>query len=392
MSMLANKDTTPESASSPVGEDTQARPNPPETPPVRPLTPLSAAIQRLWPGLLLTLILGVMAYLISLLNTSLDALALALILGIAARVLITNIMPNAPTTPGLRFGMQIFIPLGIILYGVNLDFNRLTAVPWPVMLLTLLCMFIFYVLIYWGNRLRWRIYALLGEPLSNNLVELIASGSAVCGASAIAVLSPSIDADAEDTSISLLVVTAVGLLGVMIYPILKEVLAINDNVYAIFSGATLHQTGLVRTAVASLSPDAADLALAVKSLRILMLAPIALATAILHRAPKTAAPLERSRMMDMSVLREALRRVWFLIPFIIVGLLVSFVAWSPLQGLLTALKPWATFVFALALASIGGMVDLESVIQVGPKPLLIGLAGWLGVIILFLIISAFIPL
>jgi uncharacterized membrane protein YadS len=51
------------------------------------------------------------------------------------------------------------------------------------------------------------------------------------------------------------------------------------------------------------------------------------------------------------------------------------------------LRPLATFVFALALGSIGFMVDIESVLTIGSRPLFVGLLGWIGVVVFFLAIS-----
>jgi uncharacterized membrane protein YadS len=76
--------------------------------------------------------------------------------------------------------------------------------------------------------------------VSGKLGCLISSGSAICGASAIAVLSPAMDAEPEDTSVSLLVVTAVGLIGAMISN-LREFLRLPDLAY-VLSGY-LQQTG-----------------------------------------------------------------------------------------------------------------------------------------------------
>ncbi len=323
--------------------------------------------------LLLILALGAAAYLLASLHSSLDALFLALLLGIVVRILTDRIRPGRETsavTVGARLGVRLFIPVGIILYGVNLDFSRLASLPVRAIVLTLLCMTLFYILIYWLNAI-WRLPA--------RLSELIASGSAVCGASAIAVLSPSVEAEPEDTSASLLIITAAGLLGVMSYPLLKEFLSLSDQIYAALAGATLHQTGLVRIALTPLPEEMASLGIAIKTLRIVMLAPVAIITSLVHST--------RDRRFSLSALRDKSIRVWFLLPFIGIGLLISLVPES--RPYLTLLKPWATLAFSVGLASIGLTVDIESVLSVGGKPLFIGILGWLGVILFFVIVSPF---
>ncbi len=314
------------------------------------------------PGLLSVLGIGVAAYYLSQVHPSLDALAIAILLGIAIGIA-TNRAPIL--LPGARFGAKVLIPVGIILYGTSLSFVSLAALPGMTIMLTILCMAAFYVLIFLLVKV-WKISPKTGE--------LIASGSAVCGASAIAVLSPAMDAEPEDTSVSLLVITAVGLLGAMTYPLLQAFFGISDIAYAIFSGATLHQTGIVKIAVAEMDKEIISYALAVKTVRIVMLLAIALITGLLHsRSQAGQSPL------------SILRRVWFLIPFALVGVTMSFVPAT--QEFFTAIKPWATFVFSLALGSIGLLVDIESVLNAGSRPLVIGLLGWIGTVLFFWAVS-----
>lgn len=317
---------------------------------------------NLAPGLILMLACGSAAYWLSGLHASLDALAVAILAGIAARVAVGR---SDPWQPGAALAAQVFIPAGIILYGTRLDFLRLGGLPGMTIFLTLIGMGTFYIVIFWLNGF-WKV-----RPKTS---ELIASGSAVCGASAIAVLSPIADAEAEDTSVSLLVVTAIGLLGAMVYPLLHSWLSLTDLQYAVLSGATLHQTGIVKLAVNGLDPEIIDVAMAVKTTRIVMLVGISVVTGLLHGG------FRESR----SLLR-ALRRVWFLLPFVLMGLAVSYL--PDAREFLLSLSSLGTLIFAIALASIGFSVDIESVLTVGYRPLLIGFLGWVCVVLIFLFLS-----
>jgi uncharacterized membrane protein YadS len=300
---------------------------------------------------------------------------------------------------GAQACVQFLIPIGIILYGVNLNFNVLTALSAKVVVFALLGMLIFYLLIYGLNSVVWK--------LPWKLSELLAAGSAICGASAIAVLSPAVDAEPEETSTSLLVITAMGLLGVMIYPLLKELLGFSDIVYAILSGATLHQTGLVRVAVAPLGKAILDHALAIKTLRILMLAPIAVVTGVLHsrrdiisdrqsrlNIGQEAGATEKPRRGRFQI--SALLRIWFLLPFLLFGLLASgsptlAKALTDIKLLDFSLAKIFSIPFSMALGSIGFMVDIDGVLKEGVKPLLAGLFGWLGALLFFILVSPFLP-
>ena len=321
---------------------------------------LPSSFMNVLPGLTIVLLIGVAAYYISQLHPSLDALAMAIILGITFRMMLGN---AAIFLPGASFAVKIMVPVGIIFYGIGLNFGYFTRLPGKTILLILSCMVLFYGVIYFMNRL---------FKIPGKLGYLIASGSAICGASAIAVLSPAMEAEPEDTSVSLLVVTAAGLIGAITYPLLKEILHLPDLVYAVLSGATLQQTGIVRVSLTGMTAEVLSYAMAVKTIRILMLLGVAFATGLVqHRAHR-----------DVPII-STLSRVWFLIPFSLIALLVTI---SPVIGtFLAEFKPIGTFAFSMALGSIGFMVNVESVLTVGSKPLLIGLVGWLIVVAIFLL-------
>lgn len=329
------------------------------------------------PGFLLAAAIGGVAFYLSRLHHSLDALVLGILMGMIIKAFLGN---NPIIQPGIQFSVKLLIPAGIIAYGTNIDFSRFATLPLQIIIFTLLCMVLFFVIIYSLNRVLWK--------LRPKLSALLAYGSAICGASAIAVLSPSIEAEPEDTSVSLLAVTAVALLGVMTYPLLKEFLQLSDEAYAVLSGSTLHQTGTVRLAIAGMSQSVTDFTLAVKTIRIVMLAPIAVLASFLHRGSSRSTVQDAPRSSFVAELFRSLGRVWFLLPFLIVGILISFVPAS--RTTLQPLKTYAPLIFGMALSSIGLTVDIESVINAGGRPLITALVGWLGVVLFFLITFTFI--
>ena len=315
-------------------------------------------------GLALVLIIGLAAYWLSTLHESLEALAVALLLGMVVRGVIGDQMR---LRPGIQLASKIFIPLGIILYGVRLDIPRLGGLALPVLAHTLVNMALFYLIVL-GLHRWW--------PLRRATSVLLASGSAVCGASAIVVLSPLADAESEDTSVSLIVVTSIGLLGAMLYPALKLIFNWSDQFYAVLAGSTLHQTATVRLAVAGLAQEVVNYALTVKMVRVVMLIPLSFLVAWL------------GRRQDRSG-RSTLRQVWFVFAFAAVGLLVSF---TPLRSYQSSLAPWSTLALGTAMASIGLSMNLGSVIDAGLRPLIIGVVAWLAVLMMFILSATVLPI
>jgi len=185
------------------------------------------------------------------------------------------------------------------------------------------------------------------------------------------VLSPVIKAKQEDTSISLLAITVVGLSGVILYPLALELFSLPENLYALLCGSTLFQVGQVRAAAAFVGPDAVEMALSVKLLRVTALLPVAVAYSLLKG--------KESRQLYVP---------WFIVGFIITAALSNLLPALAVRR--AAIAPLGTFCFSLAVAAIGLTVDIESIIDVGPRPLLAAFLGWIVIITLFVLGVAFI--
>jgi len=213
------------------------------------------------------------------------------------------------------------------------------------------------LVIYWISRK-------LG--ISRKIGMLLSAGTAICGASAIMVLSPVIKAEREDTSISLLSITVVGLCGVILYPIAQKLVSLPDWLYALLCGSTLNQLGQVKAAASFIGQDAVNMAMPVKLLRMTSLLPIAVAYSLI------------TGREDKKVYIP-----WFIIGFIVVAVLANSV--PGLHTYREVFSPYVAFCFSIAIAAIGMSVDIESIIDVGPKPLLAAFIGGILLIALFIL-------
>ncbi len=324
------------------------------------------------PGLILCAVIALPAYELSLYNASLDALALSLILGMVLR----NVLgAGEMVQPGVRLASAVFVPAGIMLYGTRLDFMTFANLPLLTSAVVMACMTMFYVVILLGAK--WL-------NVNRRTGLLIASGTAICGASAIAVLSPVVGARSRDTSMALIVTTTAGLTGVLLYPLIADAFSMSPLSYGVFCGSTLHQTGIVKLAASHLGDAAVSLAIPVKMVRIAMLAPITLVLAGIS-AFKSGA---KGRTSGAGSLAYAFKRSWFLPLFVAIALVFSF--FGPAAAQRPTLEPVATIFLAMALASIGLSVDLDSIKVESSKPLLVGMLGW--AIVAFICLVALVAL
>ncbi len=215
--------------------------------------------------------------------------------------------------------------------------------------------------------------------LSRELSTLIAVGSCICGASAIAATAPAIRAKDEEAGMALATITLFGLMAMVVYPFLyTSVLqgVIGSQVsYGVWVGAGVHETAQVIAAASQIGQEAANVALTVKSVRIFMIGPMVILAVTLFY---------KSQMGSGTRLRR------FIPSYALV-----FVASSLLSGLLDAsgaqpnslniVKEWATiktvlsrymlpFVLGAAFAGVGLKIRVVNMKRIGVKPFLIGSA------------------
>lgn len=312
-----------------------------------------------WKGITLAVILGLAAYFMAGPNETIDPLVAGIILGMIIR---TSIGRWPSFSPGLEVAPRIFIPLGVISYGINLKFHRLAEVPYIYWLqLAFGIVAVFLVAIYLGKRLR----------LKNSIGLLIATGTAICGASAIAITAPVIKADSEDSGSSLITITIFGLFGLLIYPLAVTFFALTKTEYAILCSTTLHMTGLVKAAASVLGDGCLKIALSIKMARTALIIPIiGFLGWISNKNGRPKTPI----LSNIP---------WFMWAFVAVGLITSFVFDSP--ALTEQLRPWAGIFFTIALTSIGLTVDLKRILNFGGAPLIVGLCCWAAAIAVFII-------
>ena len=202
-----------------------------------------------WKGVLIAAFVGLTAVFIE--NffklPILDPLVVAMVIGIIMKSFV-------------KFDDDIISGFKLVFYGaVSLNFSNFIRMD----LNSVFTLFIVFI-----------VYILSGIILSNmfGIKEkagyLITAGSAICGASAIAITSKAIDADADDVSVSLISVFLSALIGLFIVlPVVASVFDISGLDYAVFSGSVMQFTGFVKASVAGLSEEVKIVAQSVKAIR-----------------------------------------------------------------------------------------------------------------------------
>jgi uncharacterized integral membrane protein (TIGR00698 family) len=254
---------------------------------------------------------------------------------------------------GIEGSVKTLLPAGIALYGTQLVFRGLSFDFLLMIFLVFLCLFGLTLLT--SNVLN----------INSKLAILLSSGLSVCGASAIAVISPLIGARKEDTSIAIISVMMLGLTGMIFYPVLYDVFSLTTDEFIFLTGTTLPMLGQVKVAAGNISPTAMVSALEIKLIRISFL--FFLVTIALFLSGK-----EEKRV----------RVPWFIMLFLVFAILANTGA-SLIVPVIDIFRSASSFLLSAGLAAIGFTVDFDYIIEEGTKPVGVVFISW-GVTILLI--------
>jgi uncharacterized integral membrane protein (TIGR00698 family) len=217
-------------------------------------------------GVLLTVILAVLAGQIARLPlfSVMGVMVISILLGTLWKTAM-DVPADAPA--GIAFSSKYLLRTGIVLTGLRLDLQQIwqagTAVIWIDVIV------IAFTLAFMLG---------LGRLLSveRTLSALIAVGTAVCGAAAIAAVAPLIGARKETTALSVAGIAVLGTAGALAYIIAYPHLGLDPYLYGVLAGSTLHELAHVIAAAAPGGDAGGDAAIVVKLGRVALLIPVAL--------------------------------------------------------------------------------------------------------------------
>lgn len=265
---------------------------------------------------------------------------------------------NKKLIPGFILTPLIFIPIGIIFYGaVNLNFVKFAEINIGLMVLLLVIMLVYFgVILFLGRLLKQK----------KQITYLVATGSAICGALAIAITAPAVDAEPDDVSISLISVFIAAAFGLFILlPFIAGLLGLNNQIYALLSAMTLQFTGFVKAATGSFVKEISTLALSVKAARYL---------GLLITIPLFA-----------SLTKKKFYIPWFLWAFLGAGFLFSYIP-AIAKPLTLIFKPTLDILWSIAMAAIGLNADIRVLLSDnGVKSLFMAFGGFIVAVLVFLL-------
>lgn len=194
--------------------------------------------------------------------------------------------------------------------------------------------------------------------LNRKTSYLIASGTAICGGSAIAAVGPVLKANDQEMAVSLGVIFILNAIALFIFPPIGQFFDMTQEQFGTWAAIAIHDTSSVVGAGESYGPQALQLATLIKLTRALWIIPLALFTMLIFR--------DKSSKISIP---------WFIFLFIIAMVLNTYCNLP--TGLTQALVWIAKKGLVLTLFLIGASLSITAIKSVGIKPLLLAILLWL---------------
>jgi uncharacterized integral membrane protein (TIGR00698 family) len=329
---------------------------------------LVALAKTYGPGLVFVGVVTFVGFVIHWNFETISPLVASLVLG----VLIGNIISIPKILgPGQKFAAKKVLRFGIVLLGTQLALKQVIDLGGRELIVVVGVVALTFLGTLWlGPRL----------GISKSLSLLIATGFSICGASAVAAMEGVVEADEEEVTYAIALVTLCGSLAIVLLPLLRNVLGLSDpQLFGSWVGASVHDVAQVIATSSTGGDSAVQAATVVKLSRVVLLAPLVACVSIwVHRSSSgLVAKAKKADKKHVSV-----------VPLFVIGFLVMIAVRTTgviPENLLSKIKTIEQVCLASALVGLGSDVRIARLIRVGGRPLLLALISWFGIAVVSLL-------
>lgn len=321
--------------------------------------------RELYSGVILSFIIAVIA---TILGGKFPIIGGA-VFGILIGIIINNTIGKPEKSKkGVTFVSKKVLQWSIILLGAGLSFTQVKKTGMESLSVTVVTITVAFLSAF-----------LIGKLLKipNNLKSLIGVGTAICGGSAIAAVSPIIEADDMEIAYSISTIFLFNIIAVLIFPPLGHVLSLTDKGFGLWAGTAINDTSSVVAAGYIFSNAAGEFATIVKLTRATLIIPISLIFAMV-----TAYKKKKESNFNLKKIFP-----WFIMWFLVASILNTLGAFP--KAVIPYITSMGKFMIVMALSAVGLSANFKDMIKSGLKPLLLGLIVWFNVAISSLLVQHF---
>jgi uncharacterized integral membrane protein (TIGR00698 family) len=203
---------------------------------------------------------------------------------------------------------------------------------------------------------------------------LISGGTAICGGSAIAALSPVIRADERQVSVAMGTIFILNSAALFLFPVIGHFLHLSQTQFGLWSAVAIHDTSSVVGAAGRYGPEALQIATTVKLARALWIIPISLLTAFFFRKGSAGGRNGEASGSNMPGAAHAKIKIPYFIGLFVLVILLN--TWLPMPVLSHTVVRASHAGLTLTLFLIGAGLSMQVLKSTGVKPLLQGIILW----------------
>ncbi len=310
---------------------------------------------------------------ISILNLSKSPIS-PIIIAIIIGAIIGNSIKNLDLyDEGFTFAIKYLLKLGIIFLGIRLSISDILIYGLQGLVVIIPCIAISILIV---KSLRNKL------NVSENLSLLIAVGTSICGATAIAALAPAINAKKEEISYAIANITVFGLFAMFLYPMVAYTV-FNDNSLSVglFLGTSIHETAQVAGSGMIYSeqyqnPSVLDISTVIKLVRNTMMVIVIPLLAFLARKDSN----QNNSIKIASIFP------YFIIGFLVFGMIRTVgdqfeyqIGSENWNSFIYFIKNFAEILLVIAMSAIGYNTKINKFKNLGLKPFYLGFIAALSV-------------
>lgn len=320
------------------------------------------------PGILFVFILAIAATFLG----NLFPIIGAPVFGIVIGLIISNTFGKpSKASSGISFTSKKILQWSIIVLGAGLNLTQVVETGHDSLLVMLCTLTASFASAFVFGKL-------LNIP--SNLKALIGTGTAICGGSAIAAISPIIEADEMEVAYSISTIFLFNIIAVLIFPPLGHLLHFSDKAFGLWAGTAINDTSSVVAAGYAFSNAAGSYATIVKLTRTTMIIPVSIIFAIIMAVKK------KKQSADKNVNYSFIKIFpWFILGFLATSLLNTLGVFG--KGNIVYINNIGKFMIAMALCAVGLNSDFRKLIKSGVKPIFLGLIVWFTVAVTSILVQ-----
>ena len=201
----------------------------------------------------------------------------------------------------------------------------------------------------------------LGKLLKveKNTSLLIASGTAICGGSAIAAVAPIINSKNYQTSFALIVIFVLNAIALFIFPVIGHKLGLSQEAFGNWAAIAIHDTSSVVGAGAIYGEKALQVATTVKLIRALWIIPLSLIIAFINKSED----------------KKSIKIPWFILFFVLAIIFANM--FPSMQSSYDHFSWLGKRGMVVALFLIGSNITIGEIKKSGPRSFILGILLWI---------------